>query len=902
MAANDLRSQLEGLFSDLEDSMRAEEDGPALLICTRENIVKRKRAREQWIVFRTMVEKATDAIFIGHLRSNQTYSNRACHELFGYDYENQEMDGMPLVNFWPKEDIPILAKQVLPQAMAGRWSGEVWQKRKDGTLFNAHLTVFPVPDEAGQPASIAFIIRDISERKAWEREREKMREHRVRQAQLIAEVSQEIAAAPTLDEVFRRVVTLVKERFGYYHAQIFRYDPQLDLMVVVEGYGQVGGKMETAGYSLHYGKGIVGAAAATRQPVLVPDVSQYPRWAPYPDLPDIQGELAVPIRLRDQVLAVLDVHSDVAGALSEEDQIMLMGLAGQIATLESPRPLEQTQDAPEEAGPALQPHACEPWAESMLARTATSDGHTQPGTGPLGAIGLKVRQQSRSTRRWGMRQMIVAGVLLLTGALTGGMIGLLVRREPPTVAAQVFSSPSPQVTMVTDAPTPSVTSSPAPRPTHTAIPSPTSRPTHTPSPTVTLSPTPNPTPTSTPSPAALIVPSPFPALDLKVVSTVSSTLPIPTPVQPVPVAADAVNIVVLGSDRRPDWSEWHTDAVHVVSIQRDGGVISVISIPRDLYLYIPGFWMSRINFADFYGEAYDYEGGGPALVRDTLLYNLGIRVDYYVRTNFDGLIGIVDTIGGVDIPVHCRLSDYWPYPDENGEYPILAMEPGVHHMDGETALWYSRSRKTTSVFSRERRQQQVLQSLWHKARDAEMLSRIPALWRQGRDMVITDLTLADILDMARIALTLKDQNVRFYNIGAGAVTPWTTPYGGSVFLPRWEKVQPIVAEAMAPVPEARLGRTYTPVEVWNGTPNQDWDLLAADRLYRAGFAAVVGEPDRRDYAETQLVVFGKQAKGTGVGYIQQMFGLSDNLVTYQPDGPSEFGFRLILGADYQTCP
>ena len=902
MATNNLRSQLEGLFSDLEDSMRAEEDRPTLLIGTRENITKRKRTGEQWTVFRTMAEKATDAIFIGHLRGNQTYSNRACHELFGYDYETQEMDGLLLVNFWPEEDIPILAKQVLPQAMAGSWSGEVWQKRKDGTLFNAHLTVFPLLDGTGQPISIVFFIRDISERKAWEHEREKMHEHRARQAQLITEASQEIAAAPTLGELFRRVVTLVKEHFGYYHAQILRYDPKRDLMVVVEGYGQVGENMKAAGYSLHYGKGVAGIAAATRQPVLVPDVSQDPRWVPYPDLPDTKGELAVPIRLRDQVPAVLDVHSDVAGALSEEHQIMLLGLAGQIATLESPRPPEQTQDAPEEADSALQPHAGEPWAEPVPARAANSDVHTLPGIEPLGAIELEGRQQNHSTRRWGVRQVVTAGVLLLIGALVGWMAGLLVRGEPPIVAAQVFSSPSPQVTMVTDAPTPSATSSPAPRLTHTATPNPTSRPTHTPSPTVILPPTPSPTPTSTPSPAALIVPSSFPALDLKVVSTVSSTLPIPTPVQPVPVAADAVNIVVLGSDRRPDWSEWHTDAVHVVSIQRDGGAISVISIPRDLYLYIPGFWMSRINFADFYGETYDYEGGGPALVRDTLLYNLGIRADYYIRTNFDGLIGIVDTIGGVDIPVHCRLSDYWPYPDENGEYPILAMEPGVHHMDGETALWYSRSRKTTSVFSRERRQQQVLQSLWHKAQDAEMLPRIPALWKQGRDMVVTDLTLADILDMARIALTLKDQNVRFYNIGAGAVTPWTTPYGGSVFLPRWEKIQPIVAEAMAPVPEARMDRTYTPVEVWNGTPNQDWDLLAADRLWRAGFAAVVGEPDRRDYAETQLVVFGKQAKGTGVGYLQQTFGLSDNLVTYQPDGPSEFGFRLVLGADYQTCP
>ncbi len=289
-------------------------------------------------------------------------------------------------------------------------------------------------------------------------------------------------------------------------------------------------------------------------------------------------------------------------------------------------------------------------------------------------------------------------------------------------------------------------------------------------------------------------------------------------------------------------------------------------------------------------------------MRDTLLYNLGIRVDYYVRTNFDGLIGIVDTVDGVDVPVHCRLSDYWPYPDENGEYPILTMEPGVRHMDGETALWYARSRKTTSVFSRERRQQQVLQALWHRVRDAGLLSQAPALWQEGRDMVETDLTIADVLSLARVAHTLEEQNVRFYNIGAGVVTPWTTPYGGAVFLPRWEAIQPIVAEAMAPIPEARMDRIYLPVEVWNGTPNQDWDVLAADRLVRLGFPAVVGEPDRQDHAETQLIVFSERTKGTGVGYLQQTFHISDDQVIHRPAGSSTFGLRLIIGADYQTCP
>ncbi len=169
--------------------------------------------------------------------------------------------------------------------------------------------------------------------------------------------------------------------------------------------------------------------------------------------------------------------------------------------------------------------------------------------------------------------------------------------------------------------------------------------------------------------ADLVVPSPFPTPSVSWQTVLSTPIPIPTPVPPVPVASDAINIVVLGSDQRPDWSEWHTDAIHIISVQTGRPAVSVISIPRDLYVYIPGFWMSRINFADSYGDAYDYPGGGTALLRDTLLYNLGIRADYFVRTNFDGLIGIVDTLGGIDVPVHCRLSDHWPYPDEIRRIP-----------------------------------------------------------------------------------------------------------------------------------------------------------------------------------------------------------------------------------------
>ena len=466
--------------------------------------------------------------------------------------------------------------------------------------------------------------------------------------------------------------------------------------------------------------------------------------------------------------------------------------------------------------------------------------------------------------------------------------------QQPTSFPMSTASPS-LATAGAPEPTPTPTVSPTPASTRIPSPSSTSTPTWTlsPPPETSLTPTLYPTPIVLGTPIAL--PSPGPG------TPAATPFPIPTGVPPVDVAPDAINIVVLGSDQRPEWSEWHTDAVHLVSIQTDRAVVSVLSIPRDLYVYVPGVSMSRVNFADYYGEAYGYAGGGPGLVRDTLLYNLGIRVDHYVRTNFDGLIGIVDTLGGVDIPVHCRLEDNWPYPDDSGEYPLLTLEPGIHHMDGETALWYARSRMTTSVFSRERRQQQVLQAIWRKLRTEELYSQIPTLWQQAQGMVVTDMDFEDIVAVAGVAFLMQDQNVRFYRIDYDMVSPWTTARGGYVFLPNWEDIQPVVNEVLSSVPEARLTRTYMPVHVWNGTTPQDWDLLAADRLNRAGFPAVVGQPDHRDYSSTWIIVYSEYAKGTGLAYLQQMFGIPEERVIYRPESSSAYGFLLILGADYQPC-
>ena len=224
---------------------------------------------------------------------------------------------------------------------------------QDGSIFPVETSTRVY--QYGERTIRATAVRDITERKQLEQQIQGSLELREYQVQTSTEVAQEIAAAPDLSELFERVVTLIKERFNYYHAQIFRYDPALDAIVLVTGYGEVGQHMLADGHRLPMGRGVVGTAAASGQSILATDVTQDADWRPNPHLPDTRGELAVPIKLRDEVLGILDVQSDRAGALSADDRLLLEGLCGQIAVaMESTRLLAELRRGEAELSQALQ--------------------------------------------------------------------------------------------------------------------------------------------------------------------------------------------------------------------------------------------------------------------------------------------------------------------------------------------------------------------------------------------------------------------------------------------------------------------------------------------------------------------------------------------------------------------
>lgn len=154
---------------------------------------------------------------------------------------------------------------------------------------------------------------------------------RSEEVSLATQIAQEIADAANLNDLYQRVVTQIHELFGYYHTQLLRYDPVLDTLLLVYGYGEVGQKMLDLNHSIPMNVGIIGTVAATGKPILRPDLHAYRGWQPNPLLPHTKGELAVPIKLRNEILGVLDVQSDKADRLNENDLLLLEGLCGQIA-------------------------------------------------------------------------------------------------------------------------------------------------------------------------------------------------------------------------------------------------------------------------------------------------------------------------------------------------------------------------------------------------------------------------------------------------------------------------------------------------------------------------------------------------------------------------------------------
>lgn len=455
----------------------------------------------------------------------------------------------------------------------------------------------------------------------------------------------------------------------------------------------------------------------------------------------------------------------------------------------------------------------------------------------------------------------------------------------PRSIAQMQSLPA----LVTFTPIPSLTNTPPPNSTPTA----TFTPSVTPSPTSLF--------TSTPTSVPQIEPV-FATLDPTNLETIT---PVFTAVPTLEIPDEITNILLLGSDT--NGGVGRTDTIIIVSINTTQATASMVSIPRDLYVAVPGWIGNRINTVVSHGDDIGYAGGGVQYLRDTILFNFGIPIHYYARVDFNGFTKIIDAIGGVEIVVSCGLTDWRlksPELDITVEenWEMYELQTGVHQMDGDLALWYARSRRTTSDFDRGRRQQQLLRAILNKGVDVGLVTEIPTLWQAFNETVETDLDIGRMLQLATIAPTIRDNGIQHLYLTHGELKSWTTPDSGAqVQLLDWEKAEKTFQRLYQPPSLNRANRAPIFVEIINASGNPDRDRVAADMLAWYGFAPVISPPETISTTTTTVTYYGSNLKGSYDWLVSWLFSLRRADITLAPPEESEYNYQVVLGADYSSC-
>jgi LCP family protein required for cell wall assembly len=259
---------------------------------------------------------------------------------------------------------------------------------------------------------------------------------------------------------------------------------------------------------------------------------------------------------------------------------------------------------------------------------------------------------------------------------------------------------------------------------------------------------------------------------------------VPSPVGILAHPDGQVNILLLGSDQRPNDGGFRTDTIQLLTINPQEGTVKMTAFPRDLYVYVPGYTVQRINTAMGWG--------GFEALAVTMEYNFGVRPDYYILINFWSFKEVIDSIGGVTVHIGQDLCD------QRDAYGWYCVYQGTTWMSGESALWYVRSRYTTSDLDRGRRQQEVIEAIFEQLLNLDGLRRAPELYEIYKRNVTTNLDFDFISTLLPVAYHLAEtRTIERYSIGAGHVYNWTTTSGAMVLIPIRESVLEVMRQVIS---------------------------------------------------------------------------------------------------------
>ncbi len=416
--------------------------------------------------------------------------------------------------------------------------------------------------------------------------------------------------------------------------------------------------------------------------------------------------------------------------------------------------------------------------------------------------------------------------------------------------------------------------------------------------------------------------TPDPSLPTAPINALSNQLPAPlgaldpqTEVTPVPWdGSSRVTILIMGLDYR-DWSEGRdvprTDSMILLSIDPLTKTAGVLSIPRDLWVAIPGMENNKINTAYRWGEIYQYKDGGPGLAMKTVEGVVGVPIQYYALIDFNSFVQFIDSLGGLDMKIREEITV-----DPIGPGNTITIKPGTQTLNGEQVLAYARERhQGDGDFSRSQRQQEVIMAIRKQILTLNMLptliAKSPALYEQLKAGIRTNLTLNQVVQLAWLGSQIKEENIKkgvfdpHKDVGYGTVM---TPDGiQDILIPNPDQIRilrdqifatsgPVGPASIAEDPAQLMKTENAKVRVLNGSSTTGAAAKAGDMLKSQQVNITDESNADKVYGSTTIIDY--TGKPYTINFLIKQMGIENPVIVTQFDANSKIDVDLIVAQDW----
>ena len=382
--------------------------------------------------------------------------------------------------------------------------------------------------------------------------------------------------------------------------------------------------------------------------------------------------------------------------------------------------------------------------------------------------------------------------------------------------------------------------------------------------------------------------------------------------------ASRINIAFFGlrgDDGQGEGCPTCTDTIMVLTVDPVTKTAGMLSIPRDMWVNIPGAGYSRINTAWAIGENAKLPGGGPALAMQTVSQFIGVPIHYYVQVDFGTFVSFINLIGGIDVYVEERM-----VLDPLGEGPDhFVLKPGDYrHLTGPRALAYARCRHESQGCSggdvgRAKRQQQVILAIRDKVLEPEtfatLITQAPQLYAEFSSGIHTNLSLEDAIQLAVLAKDIRVDDIKRGVIDNTMAIPADTTINGvpaNVLRPVPDLIRILRDEIFVPGgplsplaqgdPVALMQSDPAKVRIINNTYTAGLEERTASFLTAQGMQVVEIGPPTGASNTTKIILY--SSKLYALRYLTELLGVGSQQITIQPDPASTVDIEIRLGEDW----